>query len=181
MKWLKEDYPFVGDWTYAGDKFTVHGKYDGLIKIGKFGSIGPNLNILTGGEHWIDFVSSYPFPAFEEWKHMTSTWEHEVPTTQKDLGVSIGNDVWIGINVTIKPGITIGDGAVIGMGAVVVKDVEPYAIVGGNPAKLIRYRFSPEIIEQLLKIKWWEWSDDQIRERLPDMDDVENFCRKYLP
>ncbi|MNI40841.1 Chloramphenicol acetyltransferase [compost metagenome] len=87
---------------------------------------------------------------------------YSMPYNQK---IVIGNDVWIGANAVILPGVTLGDGAVIGAGAVVTKDVPPYAIVGGVPAKVIRYRFTPEEIEVLLRIKWWEWEIEEIKSK----------------
>lgn len=91
----------------------------------------------------------------------------------------IGNDVWIGQNAVIMAGVNIGDGAVIGSGAVVTKDVPDYAIAVGVPAKVIKYRFSEEQIKALKKIKWWEWSDEQIAERFDDFLHIEEFVSKY--
>jgi virginiamycin A acetyltransferase len=97
------------------------------------------------------------------------------PSTKGD--VIIGNDVWIGANVTIMSGVTIGDGAVIANNSHVVKNVEPYSLVGGNPAKLIKYRFTPEQIEKLLKIKWWYWDDKKINKFTPLLcnDNIDKF------
>ena len=92
----------------------------------------------------------------------------------------IGNDVWIGANVSILPGVYIGDGAVIAAGAVVTKDVEPYAIVGGVPAKVIRYRFSPKEIYILLKIKWWDWSVEEVERNIELLYDPVKFIAAFL-
>ena len=95
--------------------------------------------------------------------------------------VIIGNDVWIGNNVTILSGITIGDGAVIGCNSHVVKDIEPYSIYGGNPAKLIKLRFTQEQINKLLKIKWWNWDDDKINSAISLLcnSNINLFLNKY--
>ena len=90
----------------------------------------------------------------------------------------IGNDVWIGEGVKIKAGVTIGDGAVVGMGSIVTKDLEPYGIYAGNPAKLIRRRFDDDTIEQLIKLKWWEWSDETIERYGFSFNNVEEFLRE---
>lgn len=91
----------------------------------------------------------------------------------------IGNDVWIGINSTILNNVVIGDGAVIGAGAVVTKDVSPYSVVGGVPARLIKFRFSEEQIDRLLRIKWWDWPLELISQRIDDFNNVELFISKY--
>ena len=96
------------------------------------------------------------------------------------LPVEIGNDVWIGANTIILPGVKISDGAVIGAGAVVTKDVPPYAIMGGVPAKVIRYRFPPEMIDAFLKIKWWDWPLDKIKENFDLFYQPELFCKIFL-
>ena len=93
--------------------------------------------------------------------------------------INIGNDVWIGRGAFILDGVTIGDGAIIGAMAVVAKDVPPYAVAVGNPAEVKHFRFTPEQIEMLLKIKWWNWSDDQIKERIQDFKDIKVFLEKY--
>lgn len=93
--------------------------------------------------------------------------------------IHIGNDVWIANGVRILSGVTIGDGAIIGAGAVVVSDVDPYSVVVGNPARVARKRFTPEQIEKLLKIKWWDWHQDIISDRKKDFEDIDGFLEKY--
>ncbi|WP_378949742.1 CatB-related O-acetyltransferase [Mesorhizobium sp. ANAO-SY3R2] len=95
--------------------------------------------------------------------------------------MQIGNDVWIGRRATIMPGVTVGDGAVIGTGSIVTKDVKPYEVVAGNPAKHIRFRFPREQIDQLLAIRWWEWSDQKIQTEQPSFHGpVGNFIERHL-
>lgn len=135
------------------------------LKIGKFCSIACGAKFLfTSGNHTMKSLSTYPFPIFfEEWgldgKDICDAWDNKGD-------IVIGNDVWIGYEAVILSGVTIGDGAVIGSRAVVTKDVEPYTIVGGVPAKPIRKRFGEQTIEKLEKIGWWDWSEEQIRQNI---------------
>ena len=137
---------------------------DRLI-IGKFCSIACGAKfIFTSANHKLGSLSTYPFPLFfEEWdldkSNVTDAWDNKGD-------IVIGNDVWIGYEAFIMQGVTIGDGATIGTRAVVTKDVPPYSIVGGVPAKPIRKRFSDEVIAQLLEIKWWDWPDEKIKENI---------------
>lgn len=140
---------------------------DKLI-IGKFCSIACGAKfIFNSANHKLSSISTYPFPIFfEEWglnvKDITAAWDNKGD-------IVIGNDVWIGYEAVILSGVSIGDGAVIGTRAVVTKDVPPYTIVGGVPAKPIRKRFQREIVDTLLKIKWWDWPKDRIAHYLADI------------
>jgi acetyltransferase-like isoleucine patch superfamily enzyme len=129
--------------------------------------------IFLGGEHRPDWVTTYPFS--EKWRCAKHYKGH--PKTKGD--VVIGHDVWIGSNATILSGVSIGSGAVIGCHAVVGRDVEPYSIVCGNPAKLIRKRFSDEVISQLLEINWWLWPREAVAEGMSMLlsNNVEEFIR----
>ena len=149
-----------GKHTYG--KANIHSWGEGAkLTVGKFCSIAPGVNVYLGGNHRTDWVTTYPFGHIN--KNVFNKFNgHGHPATKGD--VVIGNDVWIGKDATIMSGIKIGDGAVIANNAHVVKNVEPYCIVGGNPAKLIKYRFTPEQIEKLLDIKWWDWEDTKINE-----------------
>jgi acetyltransferase-like isoleucine patch superfamily enzyme len=149
----------IGDYTYGKPEIT-YWREDIKLEIGKFCSIGHDVKILMGGNHRPDWVTTYPFPALNsEWPEAKDIEGH--PATKGD--VIIGNDVWICDRVTILSGVTIGDGAVIGGGAVISKDVGPYSIVAGNPAREIRKRFSEETISNLLTLKWWDWPLEKIR------------------
>lgn len=135
------------------------------LMIGKFCSIACGAKfVFTSANHTMASLSTYPFPIFfEEWgldkANITAAWDNKGD-------IVIGNDVWIGYEAVIMPGVTIGDGSIVGTRAVVTKDIPPYTIVGGIPAKPIRKRFSDETISILLKMKWWEWDTDKIRENL---------------
>lgn len=145
--------------------------------VGKFCSIADNVTVFLGGNHRVDWISTYPFPAFtEEFPGTIGIQDH---ATSKG-NVIIGNDVWIGSHATIMSGVTIGDGAVIGAYSVVAKNVPPYAIVVGNPARIVRYRFDEKTIEQLLKIQWWNWPLEKIKNnaRLLCTPSVDIFLQK---
>jgi virginiamycin A acetyltransferase len=119
--------------------------------------------IMNGANHKIDGFSSYPFFIFG------NGWERVLPKPEEfpyKGDTVIGNDVWIGYEAVIMPGVTIGDGAIVAAKSVVVKDVAPYTIVGGNPAKCIRQRFEPEVIEALLLVAWWDWEIEKISRNL---------------
>jgi virginiamycin A acetyltransferase len=134
--------------------------------IGKFCSIACGTKFLFNcANHTLKSLSTYTFPLFyEEWEleksNITTAWDNKGD-------IVIGNDVWIGYEAVIMAGVHIGDGAIIAARAVVTKDVPPYTIVGGTPAKEIRKRFDTEVIHQLLKLKWWDWSTNKIRQCLP--------------
>lgn len=148
----------LGKYTYGAPNI-FNAEDGGKLSIGNFCSIAGNVTILLGGNHRFDWLTTYPFPASPDFQK-TAKSIHNYSTTKGD--VQIGNDVQIGHGAIILSGVTIGDGAVIGAGAVVTRDVDPYSIVAGNPAKEIRKRFSPETIKKLLKIKWWEWDKKKI-------------------
>jgi len=163
----------IGDYTYYDDFDTVENfeknvKYlfdfigDKLI-IGKFCMIASDvIFIMNGGNHLSNANTTFPFAIFGgRWGNAMEGKEY--PSKGNTI---IGNDVWIGYGTTIMPGVTIGDGTIIATKSVVTKDVEPYAIVGGNPAKEIRKRFSDDKIKELLEIKWWDWPLEKITENV---------------
>ncbi len=166
----------VGRYSYYSGYYHGHGfddcarfllpdeGVDRLI-IGSFCSIGSGAAFIMAGNqgHRSDWISTFPF-----------FWMSDVPAFAgaengyKPAGDTvIGNDVWIGSEAIVMPGVTIGDGAIIGTRALVTRDVEPYAIVGGNPAKVIRKRFEDPDIARLLELRWWDWSDDALRDAMP--------------
>lgn len=152
--------------------------------IGNFTSVGLRTKFYLGGNHRYDWVTTFPFHVTSLHNTYKSFSNHNsnqyLGYPQSNGNIIIGNDVWIGEDVTILSGITIGDGAVIGTGSTVVKDVAPYSIVGGHPAKHIKYRFNKQDIKNLLDIKWWDLSDDKIDKLLPYMysSDINTFIKK---
>ncbi len=136
--------------------------------IGKFCSIACGAKFLfTSANHTQTSLSTYPFPIFfEEWdlniQDITDAWDNKGD-------IIIGNDVWIGYEAVIMSSVTIGDGAIIGARAVVTKDIPPYAIVGGVPAKIIRKRFSDDVVSALQKTRWWDWPEEKIKKYISDI------------
>jgi virginiamycin A acetyltransferase len=174
----------VGDYTYYDDfenveNFEKNVKYmfdfvgDKLI-IGKFCMIASDVKfIMNGANHLTNSLSTYPFAIFGK------GWESAMDGKNypKKGDIIIGNDVWIGYNATVMAGVTIGDGAVIAANSTVIKDVDPYSIVGGNPAKEIKKRFSKDIIKRLLELKWWNWDIEKITKNIQHLtgDEIEKI------
>ena len=167
---LKNPNIIVGDFTYFADvdfenHVTHHYDFNGdKLIIGKFCQIGAGVEfVMNGANHQMNAVSTFPF-------YIVEGFNQEVPLKQ-DMPLKgdtiVGNDVWIGQNVTILPGVHIGDGAIIGADSVVGSNVGPYTIVVGNPAKPVRKRFDDELVDMLLKFKWWDKSVDEINELIP--------------
>ena len=153
----------VGDYTYYDDprgperfeeQVLYHFDFIGdRLVIGKFCSIAAEATfVMNGGNHPTTWLTTYPFPIFG------GGWEAAEPPAWPSRGDTVvGNDVWIGYRATVMPGVTIGDGAIVATASVVTRDVPPYAIVGGNPAAVIRYRFDDAAIARLLALRWWDW------------------------
>ncbi|MDP2070954.1 CatB-related O-acetyltransferase [Methylotenera sp.] len=137
------------------------------LKIGAYCSIASNVQIFLGGQHCINWVSSYPFPFFF---HMDASFREKSLAADSRGDVIIGSDVWLCANCIILSGVTIGHGAVIANGAIISRDVEPYAVMAGNPAKLVKWRFEEPTRKALLESKWWEWPEDEISRVM------ENLC-----
>ncbi len=185
----------VGDYTYYDDaddptnfeKNNVLFNYpefgDRLI-IGKFCAIASGVTFIMGAaNHRINSVTTYPFNVFG------GAWEEHTPAHLSQLpfkgDIVIGNDVWIGRESVIMPGVNIGDGAIIGAYSVVTKDVAPYSVVGGNPAKFIKKRFSDELIGLLTELKWWDFEAEKLVDFLPllcdsDLDKVTLLLKREL-
>lgn len=167
----------VGDYTIYNDFYDDPRQFEknnvlyhypvnnDKLMIGKFCSIACRAKfIMNSGNHLMKSLSTYTFPIFgEEWDETLNpkdAWDNKG-------NIEIGNDVWIGYEAIIMSGVKIGDGAIIGTRAVVTKDIPPYAIVGGTPAKIIRKRYEDKIISKLMEIKWWNWSYEKIQRNIP--------------
>lgn len=163
------DYTYFDDRRYGPDKFEEYNvlyNYDfSKVKlvIGKFCAIAAETRFIMTGDHKLDAISTYPFPIFQ------NGWEtaYNIADLPVKGDIVVGNDVWFGYDCLIKGGVTIGHGAIIASRAVAVKDVPPYSIVAGNPAKVVKMRFDDETIDRLLKIAWWDWSIEKINRHLP--------------
>jgi len=167
-----------GKYTYGTPTIYWENPQAKLV-IGNFCSIANNCHVYLGGNHRTDWITTYPFGHLN--RHIFNEFNGEGhPATKGD--VIIGNDVWIGDNVTIMSGVTIGDGVVIANNSHVVKSVEPYSLIGGNPSKLIKKRFTDEQIEKLLEIKWWYWDDIKINKFTPLLcnQDIDQFIKQSL-
>lgn len=158
----------VGDFTYGRPNILFY-EAESKVIIGKFCSIARNVTIMIGGDHRYDLASSYPFCVFmKEFSHLDGFCAPKGD-------VVIGNDVWIGSDVKIMAGVTIGDGAVIAANAVITKDVEPYTVVGGVPAKKLKDRFDHDIAKKLMEIKWWDWDEELLYPAIPLLQKTGTF------
>lgn len=178
--------PYTTYWGRCGERLASLGAFSytrtllpAFIQVGRYTSIADRLQVL-GDRHPLEWASSSPvFYARHSALMATLAADngrenHFYAFEKQTRPIVIGNDVWIGQNVTLAQGITIGDGAVIAANALVVKDVAPYTMVGGNPAKLIKYRFAEPIVEQLLALRWWQYSAQDIA-TFP-VNEVARFC-----
>lgn len=147
----------VGHFTYGNPRLMLWDERE-RISIGKFCSIADEVTIFGGGEHRTDWVTTFPLRiAFG----LEGAWQDGIPATKGKT--EIGNDVWIGYGATILSGVRVGDGAVIGAHALVAGDIPPYAVVGGNPARVLKLRFQQAVISRLLDIRWWDWPIHEVR------------------
>lgn len=167
------DHARVGKYTYLAENSHVS-----RTRIGRFCSIGPNF-LCGRGIHPVDKLATSPM--FYSTRKQNGFSLSASDKCDERRPVEIGNDVFIGANVTVLDGVHIGDGAVIGAGALVNHDIPPYAIVGGVPAKILRYRFTPEQIAALLRIRWWNFPEEQLSEVEKSYDDVAGFIARFDP
>lgn len=174
------DYTYFADPLHGAEKFEEHNIlynndfFKVKLVIGKFCAIAAETRFLMTGDHKLDAISTYPFPIFQQgWENVFNVFDLPVKGD-----IIVGNDVWFGYGSLIKGGVNIGHGAIIAAGAVVVKDVPPYSIVAGNPAKVVKMRFDDRAIDRLLQIAWWDWDIEKINQNLAlicnlDVDQLE--------
>ncbi|WP_426421985.1 DapH/DapD/GlmU-related protein [Bradyrhizobium genosp. A] len=171
------EYAVLGDYSYLGENCDVA---DAVI--GKFTAIANSVRI-GAPNHPMGRPSQHRFTYVPEYYEATTTRDRDFFADRRGDRVIVGNDVWIGHAAILLPGVSVGDGAVIAAGAVVSRDVAPYTIVGGVPARPIRKRFDESVAESLRRIAWWDWPDELIFERLADFrsEAIDEFCRRYDP
>lgn len=168
----------IGRYTWG--HLTVSYRTPGTaLRVGQFCSFAYGCRIVLGGEHRVDHVSTYRFPAYPPFG--TGQEDRAAQTVGSRGDVTIGNDVWIGHESMILSGVTLADGVVVGAGSVVRQNAPPYAIVVGNPARVAGFRFTPEQIEALLRIRWWDWSEERLIAATDALasPDIEDFIASH--
>jgi len=162
----------IGDYSYLGRDCNVS-----AAAIGKFCSVASEVYIGLGSHPLTPFVSTHPIFYLRK---PSQYWDFADRDYRSEYGyTTIGNDVWIGLRAAIRDGIKVGDGAVVAAGAVVTKDVPPYAIVGGVPARILRYRFPPETIQFLIEFKWWDRDEDWLRQNWRTFHDIIHLVQQF--
>jgi acetyltransferase-like isoleucine patch superfamily enzyme len=167
----------IGRHTYGLTKESFFVPHENVpVRIGSFCSIGPDVLFICAAEHRVDTATTFPIQ-FANGKIRNANG------TAGKGPITVGHDVWIGARCIVLSGVTIGNGAVLGAGSIVTRDIPPYAIAVGNPARTIRYRFAPDVIRRLQSLEWWNWSDDLIGERveLLTATDVDRFLSTVEP
>jgi acetyltransferase-like isoleucine patch superfamily enzyme len=173
---VKRGQATVGAHTYGNPTIHTFTHDNTRLTIGSYTSIARGVTIVLGGYHPMDRVTTFPLRLR---LGMDDAGADGYPWSPGNI--SIGSDVWIGTNATILSGVTIGHGAVVAAGALVNRDVAPYAVVAGNPARKIRYRLREDLIGPMLEVAWWNWSDETVRSRTPDLSsaNVAGFVAAY--
>ncbi len=181
----------IGEFTYYDDaagpdafgaNILYHFEFTGdRLRIGRYCALASGVKfVMNGANHRTAGLSTFPFPIFAPWR---GRWDGELDFPVRGDTV-VGNDVWIGYDALVMPGVTIGDGAIVATRSVVTSNVPPYAVVGGNPARVIRQRFDPTTVGRLLQIAWWTWTPELVGEAIPlisqaDVDALEAFAAAH--
>ncbi|NOU63641.1 acetyltransferase [Paenibacillus sp. LMG 31461] len=163
----------LGDYTYTMDDVTIN-----YAEVGKFTSIASHVCI-NPVDHPMDRVTQHHMTYRRAAYGFADGDDQEIFDWRRGSRVTIGHDVWIGHGAIVMKGVDIGTGAVVGSGAIVTKDIEPYNVVVGVPAKPLKRRFPQEVVDQLLKIAWWDWPREILEERFNELNDLSAFIRKY--
>ena len=168
----------MGDYSYYAPTVHVFAGDSAVVRIGKFSSIAAGTHFFVGGIHRTDWVTTFGLRAVFE---LPGAYEDGTPTSHGDI--EVGNDCWIALEAVVLSGVTIGSGAVVGTRAVVTKDVRPYAIVAGNPAREVGRRFPDDQVEALLRIAWWDWPIEKILAHVPELSspDLDAFIARFDP
>lgn len=163
----------LGDYSYINTQTTIL-----RSDIGKYCSIASNVDI-GPTSHPMDKISTHPFLFLKDFGNLIKEDDNEVVNSREGSITKLGNDIWIGQGATIMPGLSVGNGAIIGAHSLVTKDVEPYSIVVGLPAKHVRYRFESEIRDKLLKIEWWNWDRLKLKKCIKEFSNIDKFLRNH--
>lgn len=166
-RWFRRSVLHVGEGTYGNPKVVYFGGDSAKVTVGRYCSISEGVEFLPGGQHNIDWVSTFPF---REAFGLPGRRQDGHPASKGDI--CIGNDVWLGRGAKIMSGCSVGDGAVVGAYSVVTSDIPPYGIAVGVPARVIRNRFSDEVVEQLLAMQWWDWPQSEILAKVEWLNSV---------
>jgi len=184
MKFTKDNPRYakysIGRYTYGEPSVVDWGHANSKLIIGSFCCIARGVEVFLGGEHRSKWVTSYPLNHVLQYDPSRRN-KHLYEQEHSNGDVIIGNDVWLGSEAFILSGSTIGDGCIIGAKTVVRGNIPPYAVVYGNPCVIKRYRYSEDVIHNLLKIKWWDWDDEKIKENIPLLmcPDADGFVKKF--
>jgi len=168
----------MGHMSYYAPNIVKYAGDTGRVIIGNFASVAPDADFYVGGQHRTEWVSQYGLRAM-----LDLPGAHEDGFTHGRGDIVIGSDTWVTNGCTVMSGVTIGDGAVVGTKAVVTKDVRPYAIVVGNPAREIRRRFGDEQVKALLRIRWWDWPTEKVKQHIELIcsPDIDAFIARFDP
>jgi acetyltransferase-like isoleucine patch superfamily enzyme len=168
----------MGDYSYYAPTVHVFAGDEAVVRVGKFSSIAAGAQFFVGGSHRTDWVTTYGLRAVFG---LPGAYQDGTPASNGDI--EVGHDCWIALDAVVLSGVTIGHGAVVATRAVVTKDVRPYAIVAGNPAREVGRRFPDDQVDALLRIAWWDWPIETVLEHVPELSssDLDDFIARFDP